>query len=76
MEDSVGGGMADAVHDAATRVAGGVQSAVVGARQAATQTNDAAAELRRMIHAQPITMTFLALSLGYVLGRLASGRMP
>ncbi len=54
------------------RVAGGVSDAVGQARQAAYQAGDGIGDLRRVIRGQPLTMGFLAIGIGYLLGHLSS----
>jgi hypothetical protein len=77
MNDSIPGsfgeaGPADSVEGTMRRVAGGVSDAVGQARQAAYQAGDGIADLRRVIRGQPLTMGFLAIGIGYLLGHLSS----
>jgi len=62
----------EAVQDSVKRVADGVCDAVGQARQAASQAGDGIGELRKVIRAQPLTMGFLAIGIGYLLGHLSS----
>jgi len=62
----------EAVQDSVKRVADGVCDAVGQARQAASQAGDGIGELRKIIRAQPLTMGFLAIGIGYLLGHLSS----
>jgi hypothetical protein len=54
------------------RVAGGVSDAVGHAKVAAYQAGDGIGELRRVIRGQPLTMGFLAIGIGYLLGHLST----
>jgi hypothetical protein len=63
----------ETVHDAAQAVTDGVSAAASGAAVAARQASDGVTEFRAVIRRQPITMAFLMLAMGYVLGRV-SGR--
>jgi hypothetical protein len=77
MNDSISGSVgesspADSVAGTMSRVAGGVSDAVGQARQAAYQVGDGIGDLRRVIRGQPLTMGFLAIGIGYLLGHLAS----
>ncbi len=63
----------ESIESTVRRVAGGVSDAVGQAKQAACQAGDGIGELRRVIRAQPLTMGFLAIGIGYLLGHL-SGR--
>ncbi len=77
MNDSIPGSLgeadpADSVEGTIRRVAGGVSDAVGQARQAAYQAGDGIGDLRRVIRGQPLTMAFLAIGIGYLLGHLSS----
>ena len=74
MNDSISGsvGDADSVVGSMSRVAGGVSDAVGQARQAAYQVGDGIGDLRRVIRGQPLTIGFLAIGIGYLLGHLSS----
>jgi hypothetical protein len=77
MNDSISGGVgetgpSDSVEGTMSRVAGGVSEAVGQARQAAYQVGDGIGDLRRVIRGQPLTMGFLAIGIGYLLGHLSS----
>lgn len=63
----------ETVHDAAQAVTNGVSAAASGAAAAARQASDGVTEFRAVIRRQPITLAFLMLAMGYVLGRV-SGR--
>jgi hypothetical protein len=65
----------EAIGNSVRRVAEGVSDAVGQARQAASQAGDGIGELRKVIRGQPLTMWFLAIGMGYLLGHLA-GRAP
>jgi hypothetical protein len=62
----------EAIGNSVRRVAEGVSDAVGQARQAANQAGDGIGELRKVIRGQPLTMWFLAIGMGYLLGHLAS----
>lgn len=62
----------DSIENAVRRVAGGVSDAVGQAKMAACQAGDGIAELRTVIRGQPLTMWFLAIGIGYLLGHLSS----
>jgi hypothetical protein len=80
MNDRIDGGPAasqpefsqdEPIESAVRRVAGGVSDAVDQARLAATQAGTGIGELRKVIRGQPLTMWFLAIGIGYLLGNLA-----
>ena len=60
------------IESAVRRVAGGVSDAVGQATVAARQAGDGIGELRKVIRGQPLTMGFLAIGIGYLLGHLSS----
>ncbi len=62
----------DSIQVAARRVAGGIGDAVGQAKQAACQAGDGIGELRKVIRGQPLTMGFLAIGIGYLLGHLTA----
>jgi hypothetical protein len=72
MIDQTDGIKGDSLHSAARRVAGGISDAAGQARQAAYQASDGIGDLRRVIRAQPLTIGFLAIGVGYLLGHLSS----
>lgn len=61
-----------AIESTVRRVAGGVSDAVGQATVAARQAGDGIGELRKVIRGQPLTMGFLAIGIGYLLGHLSS----
>jgi stage V sporulation protein SpoVS len=72
MNDAIEGSDGEAVESTMRRVAGGLSDAVGQAKQAAVQAGDGIGELRQVIRAQPLTMAFLAIGIGYLLGHLSS----
>ncbi len=68
IEDTTG----EAIETTIRRVAGGVGDAVTQAKQAASQAGDGIGDLRRVIRGQPLTMGFLAIGIGYLLGHLST----
>jgi hypothetical protein len=62
----------DSIESTVRRVAGGVSDAVGQAKVAAYQAGDGIGELRKVIRGQPLTMGFLAIGIGYLLGHLSS----
>jgi hypothetical protein len=72
MSTSSENGLGDSIQHSARRVAGTIGETVGQAKQAACQAGDGIGELRRVIRAQPLTMGFLAIGIGYLLGTLAS----
>jgi len=64
-------GAMETVQDAAQAVTDGVSAAASGAAVAARQASDGVTEFRAVIRRQPITLAFLMLAMGYVLGRVS-----
>jgi len=72
MSDSAGGGINEAVGEAAQRVAGGAQRAADQVQQAVCTAQGGIGEVRDVIRAQPITAALVVFALGYLFGRLGS----
>ena len=72
MSDSINGGAADAVNNAAQHVAGGLHNAADQIERAACHTHGGVTEVRDVIRAQPITAALVVFALGYLFGRLGS----
>jgi len=72
MSDSVTGGAADAVNDAAQHVAGGLHNAADQIERAVCHTRGGVTEVRDAIRAQPITAALVVFALGYLFGRLGA----
>ncbi len=64
--------MDEPIESTVRRVAGGVGDAVGQAKMAAYQAGDGIGELRRVIRGQPLTLWFLGIGIGYLLGHLSS----
>ncbi|MCW3474890.1 hypothetical protein [Limobrevibacterium gyesilva] len=63
----------ESIQSATQAVADGVSEAAGRATTAARQASDGVSEFRAVIRRQPITMAFLMLGMGYVLGRISGG---
>jgi hypothetical protein len=72
MNDSIESAGDAPIESAVRRVAGGVSDAVGQARHAAHEAGEGIGELRKVIRGQPLTMAFLAIGIGYLLGHLSS----
>jgi hypothetical protein len=72
MSGSVSGGLQDSISDTAQHVAGGVNSAMEQASNAAGRAHDGIGEVREVIRAQPITAALVVFALGYLFGRLGA----
>ena len=72
MTEQMDGVRDDAIESTVRRVAGGVSDAVGQARVAARQAGDGIGDLRTVIRGQPLTMGFLAIGIGYLLGHLST----
>ena len=70
MPDHVEDSVADAVGGAAQRVAGSVQYAADRVQKVADKARGGVSEARGVIEAQPIITALLAMTVGYVLGRM------
>jgi hypothetical protein len=72
MNDETGSTL-ESVQGAAHAVADGVSEAAGRAVTGARKASDGVTEFRTVIREQPITMAFLMLGIGYVLGRMFGG---
>jgi hypothetical protein len=61
----------EAVQGAAQAVSAGVSGVASHAAGAVRQASDGVTEFRAVVRRQPITMAFLMLAMGYVLGRVS-----
>jgi hypothetical protein len=62
------------IQQKAAKAANGLHNVVGQASDVAWSAGAGFAELRQMIRAQPLTMAFLLLGLGYVVGRVTRSR--
>jgi hypothetical protein len=74
MSDPMEGDNAGKVQQKAQRLANGLHDAVGQAGDAAWTAGAGIGEFRQIIRGQPLTMAFLMLGLGYVVGRVLNSR--
>jgi hypothetical protein len=74
MSDPFDGDNAGKVQQKAQKIANGVHDAVGQAGDVAWSAGAGISEFRQIIRGQPLTMAFLMLGLGYVVGRVLNSR--
>ncbi|HEY2132362.1 MAG TPA: hypothetical protein VGH36_05215 [Acetobacteraceae bacterium] len=74
MGDPIDDDNAGKIQQKAQKIADGLRGAVGQAGDAAWSAGAGIAEFRQIIRGQPLTMAFLMLGLGYVVGRVLNSR--